>query len=35
MVKKVKKKKDYQLLKIQMEKLFLGIKNASNEMLEA
>jgi hypothetical protein len=30
-IKKIKEKKDYQLLKIQMEKLFLGIKNASNE----
>jgi len=30
-IKKVKEKKDYQLLKVQMEKLFLGIKNASNE----
>ena len=30
-IKKIKKKKDYQLLKIQMEKLFLGIKNASKE----
>jgi beta-1,4-mannosyl-glycoprotein beta-1,4-N-acetylglucosaminyltransferase len=30
---KIKGKKDYQLLRIQMEKLFLGIKNASKEDL--